>query len=287
MLEVVQAINGRDILRHALVLKGGTALHCSLFQLKRLSVDVDLDFVGRVEKEEMEFERPGIREAIIAVLEGLDYRNVECQTSYAEDRYEAKYLNSKGSKDHIKVEVNYLNRMPLLPTASKKLKHPFEELDFHAMLYAPEELCAGKIRALMMRGTARDLYDTGLIAQEKSLDIKRLRKASLFYLSVSDYDVRDASLSVLERIDEKELRGSLVPMLRTKGADLLSMRDDVLGFIEALLDLEDEECRYFDQLYDAAEFEPDLLFDGLIESKDLVRHPLVVLKLRKIKSGRF
>ena len=48
-------------------LKGGTALNLFWFDVPRLSVDIDLNYVGQVEREAMLAERPQIETAVQAV----------------------------------------------------------------------------------------------------------------------------------------------------------------------------------------------------------------------------
>ena len=45
-------------LRERLVLKGGTAVNLFYLELARLSVDIDLNYIGQLGREEMQRERP-------------------------------------------------------------------------------------------------------------------------------------------------------------------------------------------------------------------------------------
>jgi predicted nucleotidyltransferase component of viral defense system len=42
-----------EILSETLALKGGTAINLTIFDLPRLSVDIDLDYVGKLPRDEM------------------------------------------------------------------------------------------------------------------------------------------------------------------------------------------------------------------------------------------
>jgi hypothetical protein len=59
-------------------LKGGTALNLFRFEVPRLSVDIDLNYVGAVDRETMLAERPKVEEAIRAVCarEGFAIRRL-------------------------------------------------------------------------------------------------------------------------------------------------------------------------------------------------------------------
>ena len=54
----------REFLRHPflkgkLVLKGGTGINVFLLELPRLSVDIDLNYIGQIDRDRMQTKRPG------------------------------------------------------------------------------------------------------------------------------------------------------------------------------------------------------------------------------------
>ena len=68
LLGFLEAIQGHPVLKGRVALKGGTALNLFLFDLPRLSVDADINYVGSEDREVMLAERLKIEEAIGAVL---------------------------------------------------------------------------------------------------------------------------------------------------------------------------------------------------------------------------
>src|SRR5437879_13517075 len=56
-------------LKNKIVLKGGTALNLFFFNLPRLSVDIDLNYIGNIDREAMLVDRPLIQSAIIGICE--------------------------------------------------------------------------------------------------------------------------------------------------------------------------------------------------------------------------
>ena len=58
------------------MLKGGTALNLFFFDLPRLSVDIDLNYIGQLDRQEMLLERPEVEKALEAIFqrEGLSIR---------------------------------------------------------------------------------------------------------------------------------------------------------------------------------------------------------------------
>ena len=51
--EILRFFNSSQLLKHSLVLKGGTAINLTVFQMPRLSVDIDLDFSQNCARAEM------------------------------------------------------------------------------------------------------------------------------------------------------------------------------------------------------------------------------------------
>lgn len=57
LMNVLEGINAHPFLQERLVLKGGTALNLFIFDLPRLSVDIDLNYIGMPDREGMMRER--------------------------------------------------------------------------------------------------------------------------------------------------------------------------------------------------------------------------------------
>jgi predicted nucleotidyltransferase component of viral defense system len=70
--ELLTEFHKHPFLRGKLVLKGGTALNLFYLDLARLSVDIDLNYVGHVDREKMLAERPEIVRAAEQIATGLD-----------------------------------------------------------------------------------------------------------------------------------------------------------------------------------------------------------------------
>ena len=68
LIGALEVICNHPALKGKLVLKGGTALNLFVFQIPRLSVDIDLNYVGAQSREEMLKERPQIEKAIREVF---------------------------------------------------------------------------------------------------------------------------------------------------------------------------------------------------------------------------
>src|SRR5271156_5887758 len=73
LMAILDGISVHPFLKERLVLKGGTALNLFWFDLPRLSVDIDLNYIGGIDREIMFNERPQVEKALEAVFhhEGL------------------------------------------------------------------------------------------------------------------------------------------------------------------------------------------------------------------------
>ncbi|MEG0933536.1 MAG: nucleotidyl transferase AbiEii/AbiGii toxin family protein, partial [Lachnospiraceae bacterium] len=69
--EILKYFNNEPYLQEHLVLKGGTAINMVIFNLPRLSVDIDMDYIPNGTKDEMAV----AREQITAIIK--EYMEIE------------------------------------------------------------------------------------------------------------------------------------------------------------------------------------------------------------------
>jgi predicted nucleotidyltransferase component of viral defense system len=73
LLDLLQEIARDPILSERLVLKGRTALNVFHLGLDRLSVDIDLNYIGALDRAAMETERPNVDAALNRLLASQGY----------------------------------------------------------------------------------------------------------------------------------------------------------------------------------------------------------------------
>lgn len=78
--EILFFINKEDYLDSHLVLKGGTAINMTIFNLPRLSVDIDMDFIPNLTREEMLEAREKISGLIKGYMTDVFDDNMEVET---------------------------------------------------------------------------------------------------------------------------------------------------------------------------------------------------------------
>jgi len=88
LADVLGFMESDPLLANSLALKGGTAINLTIFDLPRLSVDIDLDFSKNVTREAMLAEREQISEHIQKYMTasgytlGLKSKNYHALTSF-------------------------------------------------------------------------------------------------------------------------------------------------------------------------------------------------------------
>jgi len=68
LLNLLNTLNSHPVLKGKLALKGGTALNLFVFDIPRISVDINLNYIGALDREEMMADRPKVEQAMQAVF---------------------------------------------------------------------------------------------------------------------------------------------------------------------------------------------------------------------------
>ena len=76
LVEILNYFHDSPLLSKSLVLKGGTAINLTVFQLLRLSVDIDLDFTVDCNRESMLSIRQEVNNEILRYMESDGYHLV-------------------------------------------------------------------------------------------------------------------------------------------------------------------------------------------------------------------
>ena len=168
LTRTLNKIQEHSILKENILLKGGTALNFIFSPISRLSVDLDFDYTGAISKEKMVKQRPEIEKEIKEISSQLDYTLRDRGSSYIISRQSLQYKTIRNTKDHIKIEINYLDRMPLGDKKHKKFPSIFPDIrPFSITTYSLEELTAQKSIACLNRSEPRDLYDLYVLSKQK------------------------------------------------------------------------------------------------------------------------
>jgi predicted nucleotidyltransferase component of viral defense system len=101
LMALLDALNNHPFLKARIALKGGTALNLFYFDVPRLSVDIDLNYIGAADRETMLAERPKLEQAVQAVCsrEGLTVRRMPSE--HAGGKWRLTYVASTGGSANL------------------------------------------------------------------------------------------------------------------------------------------------------------------------------------------
>ena len=291
LADVLNYFHSNRLLSDTLVLKGGTAINLTVFNLPRLSVDIDLDFSVNCSRDDMLKRRLIVNKEILCYMESQGYRLSDASKNpHALDSWVFHYTNAAGNNDGIKIEINYSNRCHVLPVIDTNVTIPFLN-DITIKTLSPIELFASKINALIGRGAARDVYDVNNIivanlftsAEEQKL----LRKTTLFYLTVgasrrsNETATEYSSFPQIDRIRFPQIRSQLLPVLKkSEHFDFERAKTEVKMYLMRLLTLNAQEKEYILK-FNRREYMPELLFPDEEIVERIKNHPMALWKSRE------
>ena len=289
LLGLLKAIRSHPLLGGKLALKGGTALNLFVFNVPRLSVDIDLNYVGAQSREAMLQERPRIEGAMQAVFSREDFEVRRMPEEHAGGKWSLRYATASGQSGGIDVDLNYMYRVPLWPVTT---------MDSHSLgswqatgipVVDIHELAAGKLTALLARQKARDLFDSRLILSIEGLDFERLRTAFVVYGAMNRKDWRMVSAEDVA-FDPRELSGQLLPALRTGGIQGIEaasyggmLVDECREALSALLPFNDAERAFLDLLLDEGKIDASILTSDKTLQERIQGQPLLEWKAQNVR----
>src|SRR3970040_2338540 len=170
LLELLEAIRSHPFLKERVVLKGGTALNLFRFNVPRLSVDIDLNYIGAVDREGMLADRPKFEQALQAVCGRLGVQPRRVPSDHAGGKWRLNFNRVAGGTSTLEMDVNFLLRTPLWPVEriGSRPVGTFQATDVPVLDI--HELAAGKLAALLSRTASRDLFDASQLLRGGGLD---------------------------------------------------------------------------------------------------------------------
>lgn len=257
---LLQAIG--EELGNEVSLRGGTALNLLHLDIPRLSVDIDLDFVGTADADEARSRRPSLLERIEKLARGSGYEVIPERASYAMAHLRMHYDGMEGHPSFIKVDVNFLDRVPVMVPEHRLVSHPFQDdvPAFEIQTLSLPELAAAKLIALCRRTLARDLFDAAVLSDLDGLKIDALRTilvvrgAAYPSPSPAAYDP-----AVVERVKKVSWNSEVVALARRPLLFTLEQaKSNAAELLAKVLKLGADHREFLD-LLSAGELRPDVL----------------------------
>lgn len=293
LLELLQEISGDPVLSNRLALKGGTALNVFHLSLDRLSVDIDFNYVGALDRAVMETERPTVDAALNRLLASKGYSVRRQPDEHAGGKWLMRYASALGGNATLELDINYMARQPLFG-ATRMDSRPLGEIGASNVLVLDiHEIVAGKLVALIDRQTARDLFDARRIVSVDGLDWSKIKAAVLAIGSCGRRDWRGMSVDAI-KVDQREVAQKLAVCL---SRDRFSSKGDIDTWIKEtvslcresfgfLFDLTSNEQAFLDGILDRGEINAGLLDVSPDIRARIANMPMLAWKTRHVRSHR-
>lgn len=293
LLELLDAIRSHPFLKDRVALKGGTALNLFTFDVPRLSVDIDLNYIGAVDRDGMLADRPKIEQALQAVCGRVGVQTRRVPSDHAGGKWRLSFNRVTGGTSTLEMDVNFMLRAPLWsvervdsrPVGSFQAKN-IPVVDIH-------ELAAGKLAALLSRTASRDLFDASQLRHVRGLDATKLRLAFVVYGGISRKDWRTVSVDDVT-VDVAEADAMLLPLLRghetPRRSDLArwtqGLAADCHDLLSVVLPLADQELEFLERLNGKGDIASEVLTDDERLQTTIRAHPGLLWKALNVRQHR-
>ena len=284
--DILAFFDSSELLGNSLALKGGTAINLIFFDLPRLSVDIDLDFCKNISREEMLQQRKEIGALIGKYMLAQGYiESPKSKNPHSLDSFVYSYLNAGGTKDNIKIEINYSLRSHVLPTERRAMHSDVFDGEVLVNTVSPIEIYAGKTVALLTRAAARDLYDLNHMIKSGFLNADELelyRKSVIFYLAVATQSPPlQLDYSKMDDITAWKIKTDLKPVIRVKDEfELEEAKQTVKEFFNQYLFITEKEQKFLTD-FKNGHYRPELLFEDEATLSRIKTHPMAIWKAAK------
>jgi predicted nucleotidyltransferase component of viral defense system len=288
--EVLESLRSHPFLKPRIALKGGTALNLFIFHAPRLSVDVDLNYIGAVDRDTMKSERPKVEQAVQAVCDRLDLQVKRVPSDHAGGKWRLSCTTVSGRPGTLELDINFMLRTPLWPPAICDSRTVGSFSVAQVPVLDVHELAAGKLAALLGRSASRDLFDAHMLLKRGGLDRSRLRTGFIVYGGINRRDWRAVAIDDVDA-DPREVDQQLVPMLR---GDVAPDRKNLEGWTRGLIDecremlsvvlpISPQEREFLDRLNDLGQIEAELLTNDTDLQTIIRSHPGLLWKALNVR----
>lgn len=291
LLELIEDFMSVPYLRERLVLKGGTAINlfCSEY-LPRLSVDLDFNYIGSLDRNIMEKEKPEVESIILDICQRRRYQLHRNPRAHAGGKMVLIFPSVLGNKGRLEIDLNYIFRIPLWPVEWRASPAWPKQTKMYVLNI--HELAAGKLHALLGREASRDLFDSHRLLTEWILEKEQLRLAFTVYAGMEqDHWQRIHPDNI--KFTAKDIRDKLIPVLQkditpfTK-IDAIetwanTLIEETRNALNAVLPFSENEKEFLDCLQNYGEIKPDLFCADALFCERVKSHPSLLWRVQQIR----
>ena len=288
LLGILELFFSTPVLKDKYVLKGGTALNLFYFQLPRLSVDIDLNYLG-LDREIMLADRREHESVLSELLTANGYNLKRVPEEHAGGKWRLGYRSYSGITQNIELDLNYMHRIALMPV-EKRSSFPLGTfkvdnipvLDIH-------ELAAGKLCALIARCKPRDLFDTYHLLNHAELEQSALRKCFVVYAAFNKVDFSEVSGLEELKFDTQQFRQELMETLahgsvnETPQVYLEKLLTGCRDKLNTVLPYSDAESEFLIAVNKRGEIKMELLDNSVPWCDAVNKHPMLQWKVFNVR----
>ena len=276
------------------LLKGGTALNLLHLNVPRMSVDIDLNYVGAVDRADMIAERPGFEAALVSICEREGCTVKRMPDEHAGGKFRLRFASVVGGSQNLEVDVSYVARVPLLGTERMPTRFPQDD-PVEVTTLPLLELAAGKFTALMQRSVPRDAFDAANLLRRIPglLEDADFRLAFVCSMAGGRHDPR-----ALEPKDPAPtpltVRQQLLPMLQEgrefspldPEAECKRLKQELRGVAARLVNWSASEREFMDRLHDEGEVVASILHSNPSVQQRIQIQPMLRWKAQNVRRHR-
>ncbi len=284
LIELLNEINKHPTLHKSLALKGGTPLNLLLWNVPRLSIDLDFNYIGSVSREKMLIDRELIHEAIKKIAKFFDYK-LSYNDKYSNRTYTLRYIpyNSVNYDETLQIDINYILRVSIFNTKKSTSKKVFGKIKINkAHILSVEEILAGKLSAFVSRLTPRDIFDAYKISLNiRDFDFKKLKTCYIFYRCLQEEGFINIE-SKIKMININEMKKEIRQFINiNEKIKYEKIENNLLKLFKRLHKLNKNEIKFIEQ-FRMKVFEPELIFNHNL--KNIKQHPRVYWMFKMLQA---
>ncbi len=290
LLNLLNLINNDSYLEGRLALKGGTALNLFLFKIPRLSIDIDLNYIGSPEVNIMQAERTQVEKRLIDICKQEGFAVKRAPTEHAGGKFVLGYTTATRATSNLFIDINYLHRVPLWTTSNQDSQKIGSYFATQTRIVSPIDLLAGKLSALFTRTASRDLFDTHQLIQQYDFSDPQVRLGFIVYGAMSAKDWRTVRLTDIG-FNAQEAKEKLVPVLRRETLQTMDslnnlgdkLLEECTNSLSKLFPLAENEIEFITRLRDKGEISAEILTNDEQLVSRIASHPALKWRAKKAK----
>lgn len=262
-----------EFLKDKFVLKGGTALNLFLLDLPRLSVDIDLNYIGSADREQMLEDKTQIRRRVTTVCNKLDIRiDWDPSNEHSGGKFLLSSEGALNQRSNLELDLNFILRVPLFGVQNQS--------SINLSSYKSPSIPVLDIHQLFCK-------------KELDFDQRKLRLAFIVYGAMNKVDWLTVSLKDI-KFSHEDLKNNLLQVLSIEEVNSIKdlkqwgekLQEDCKQALEFLFPFTDKEKEFIESINLDGEINAHLLTDNRALQEIISSHPALTWKALNVKKHK-